>query len=411
MEGMTLVREAEKALRPIYEEIEEISYQNQKKVLDAFRSHHVHESHFNLSSGYGLNDLGRDALEDIYSSIFGTEDSIVRSQIVSGTHAVSLPLFALLDSGDELVSLLGAPYDTLYTVIGKTLDLPGSLLKKGIQYKEVPLTEDLHFNYEAAKNIVTPKTKMVLLQRSRGYSLRPGCTLPEIKKIIAWVRSVSPDIIVMVDNCYGEFTCTEEPTQAGADIMAGSLIKNPGGGIAVSGGYLTGRRDLIELISYYLTAPGLGKELGASQMTPRLNYQGLFLAPHVVGQAMKGSCLLSYIMEENFKQQVSPHWNDLRGDIVQTVQMKSAEQVRDFCQIVQNFSPVDSDITLEYGEMSGYEDKVVMAAGTFIQGSSIELSCDAPLREPYTIYWQGGLTYEHVRFVISELAGKFLSVK
>ena len=406
MNGLGMVREAEKKLRPVFEEIEEIAYQNQKKVLDAFRSQPIRESHFNLSSGYGLNDVGRDTLEDVYSEVFGAEDSIVRAQVVSGTHAVSLPLFALLRPGDELVSLLGSPYDTLCSVIGKTMDLPGTLLKKGIRFREVPLTEDLHFNYEAAKEIVTPKTRMVLLQRSRGYSLRPGCTLPEIQKIIAWVRTVSPDILVMVDNCYGEFTGLQEPIQLGADVMAGSLIKNPGGGIAVSGGYVSGKKDLVEEIAYYLTAPGLGKEVGASQLTPRLNYQGFFVAPHVVGQAMKGSCLLACIMEQ-LGHTVSPRWDALRGDIVQAVQMESAEAVRDFCQIVQNFSPVDSDVTLEYGDMPSYEDKVVMAAGTFIQGSSIELSCDAPLRAPYTIFWQGGLTYEHARFVVAQLAERF----
>ncbi len=403
MEGITLVRAAEKVLRPRFEEIEEISYANQKKVLDAYRHNHVRESHFNLSSGYGLNDDGRDTLEDVYSEIFGTEDSIVRAQVVSGTHAVSLPLFALLERGDELVSLLGAPYDTMCSVIGKTMDLPGTLVKKGICYREVPLNNEMRFDYAAAGEIITPRTKMVLLQRSRGYSLRPGCTLPEIEQIIRWVKQVSPEIIVMVDNCYGEFAGLLEPTNLGADIMAGSLIKNPGGGIAVSGGYLTGRRDLIERIAFHLTAPGLGKEVGASQLTPRLNYQGLFLAPHVVGQAMKGACLLAYLMGEKLGYPVSPRWDAPRSDIVQAVQMDSAEAVRDFCQMVQQYSPVDSDITLEYGDMPSYEDKVVMAAGTFIQGSSIELSCDAPLRRPYTIFWQGGLTYEHVRYTVAQI--------
>ncbi|MBO8158385.1 methionine gamma-lyase family protein [Thermosyntropha sp.] len=407
MQAIDIIRKAEHELRYRFIELEEIVYHNQVKILEAFKKYHVRDINFSPSSGYGYGDLGRDVLEEIYADIFETEDALVRGQIVSGTHAISACLFGILRQGDELVSVVGSPYDTLQSIIGKNNSMPGTLIDKGVIYKEVELTPNGKPDaYNIALNI-TSKTKMALIQRSRGYSLRPPLTVEQIGELIEIIKKANPETIIMVDNCYGEFTDIVEPSQVGADIVAGSLIKNPGGGLAPSGGYIVGRKQLIEQISYHLTAPGLGKELGASLISNRFFYQGLFMAPHIVLQALKGAVLLAYIFEK-YGYKVYPAWQEKRADIVQAIELNSPEEVLKFCQIVQSNSPVDSDVKLEYATMPGYDDKVVMAAGTFIQGSSIELSCDAPLRFPYCVYVQGGLTYEHVRYVTAKLLDELI---
>lgn len=407
MDAINLIRQAEKDMQEIFAFHEEIAYDNQAKILKAFQDHRVREGNFQFSSGYGYGDLGRDELESIYAQVFAAEDAMVRSQIVSGTHAISACLLALLRSGEELLSLVGSPYDTLLNVIGVNNPHRGSLIERGIKYREVALLPSGEVDLEAIGNGITKKTRMVLIQRSRGYSWRPALGIEKIKQVIEIVRQVSPETIIFVDNCYGEFTDRLEPTQLGADLIAGSLIKNPGGGLVPSGGYILGRSDLVEEVAFHITAPGLGKELGASLINNRLLYQGLFMAPHTVLQALKTACLLAWVCER-FGCTTLPRWNESRGDIVQAIQLPDAAAVIRFCQIVQHSSPVDSDVKLEYGDMPGYADRIVMAAGTFVQGSSIELSCDAPLREPYTAYFQGALSYEHGRFVVRQIIEQLL---
>ncbi len=399
LDNLQIIRAAEKHLADKFLQIEETAYLNQLKVLKAFQKYKVREYHFHTSSGYGYDDTGRAVLEDIYAQVFSAEDSIVRPQIVSGTHAIAACLFGILGPGDELISLTGRPYDTLAGIIK---DLPGSLVSKKIRYKEIELNEEGKPDLVKTMESVSSSTRMVLIQRSRGYSERPALTLEEMETLIKIVKAINTSIIVFIDNCYGEFVQDKEPLEAGADLIAGSLIKNPGGGLAPSGGYICGTRDLVEQISWYLTAPGLGKELGASLVNKRWFYQGLFMAPHTVSQAIKGATLLAYLLEQH-GYEVSPKWNEKRGDIVQAVKFTDAEEVIKFCQIVQASSPVDCDVKLEYGDLPGYRDKIVMAAGTFVQGSSIELSCDAPMRRPYCAYLQGGLTYEHIRYVMSQI--------
>ncbi|KUG04815.1 aluminum resistance protein [hydrocarbon metagenome] len=399
MQALQIIRTAENKLTDKFSQLEETAYINQLKVLEAFQKYRVREYHFHPSTGYGYDDAGRAVLEDIYAQVFSAEASIVRSQIVSGTHAIAACLFGLLKPDDELLSLSGRPYDTLAGII---TDLPGSLISKKIRYKEIDLDSEGKPDLNKIIESVSSRTSMVLIQRSRGYSERPALTVEEIKTLSKTVKEINSRVIVFVDNCYGEFVQEKEPLEAGADLIAGSLIKNPGGGLAPAGGYICGRRDLVEQIAWYLTAPGLGKELGAVLINKRWFYQGLFMAPHTVLQALKGATLLAYLLEQ-YGYNVSPLWNEKRGDIVQAVKFTGAEEVIRFCQIVQDSSPVDSDVKLEYGELPGYTDKIVMAAGTFVQGSSIELSCDAPMRRPYCAYLQGGLTYEHVRYVTAQI--------
>ena len=402
MHSSKLIRDIEQDIHEVFLQLEDIAYNNQVKVLNAFRRHRIREVHFQSSSGYGYGDIGRDTLEELYADVFSAPSALVRSQIVSGTHAISSCLFGLLKPGDQLISAVGAPYDTLKRIIGHERLQPGSLAERGIKYKEIPLNHEQKVDLEALGNAINKQTRMVLIQRSRGYSLRPAVDLETIEQMVATIRSRNADTIIMVDNCYGEFVNTTEPTDYGIDLMAGSLIKNPGGGLAVSGGYIVGKHDLVEQIADYLTAPGLGRELGASLGQNRLFYQGLFLAPHTVLQALKGAVLVAAVFER-LGFQVSPHWSDSRSDIVQAVILNDPQQIQKFCQTVQESSPVDSDVRLEYANMPGYTDKIIMAAGTFIQGSSIELSCDAPLRPPYTVFIQGGLSYEHVRYVVGRL--------
>ena len=385
-----------------FRHVEEISEHNTLKVLNAMRRLKISDAHFKTSTGYAYGDIGREKLDELFAEIFCAESALVRTQFVSGTHALATALFGILRPNDELVSLTGAPYDTLQTVIGHAHAAKGSLKEFGIGYRELDLV-DGKVDIAAIKNFITPKTKLALIQRSRGYSMREPLTTSDIEKICAAVKAVNKNCVTFVDNCYGEFVETREPIEVGADLAAGSLIKNIGGGLAPTGGYIVGKKILVELASYRLTAPGMGDELGASLGTPRLLYQGLFLAPHVTAQALKGAIFAAGIFSK-LGYKTSPLPNEIRGDIIQAIELRSADKLIKFCQAIQKFSPVDSFATPEPWDMPGYEDKVIMAAGTFVQGASIELSADGPLREPYAVYLQGGLTFEHAMIGILNAA-------
>lgn len=388
-----LKREVLKKSEPLFAHIEDVAEANTLKVLDAMRECRVSDAHFNTTTGYAYDDIGRGKLEELYAKIFGAERALVRTQFVSGTHALATVLFGILRPGDELVSLTGKPYDTMQTVIGYDNPSPGSLKEFGVLYNELPMVAG-KVDMGHIKDVITDKTKMVEIQRSRGYSMRSPLSIEDIRAITAEVHRIKPDCICFVDNCYGEFVDYEEPTQAGADIMAGSLIKNPGGGIAPTGGYIVGRDDLVELASYRLTAPGMGDELGASLSNNRLLFQGLFLAPHVVSQAIKGA-IFAAGMFAKLGYKTLPLPTEVRGDIIQAIELGSADKLIAFCGGIQKYSPVDSFAAPEPWDMPGYADKIIMAAGTFVQGASIEFSADGPLREPYNVYLQGGLTFEH----------------
>ena len=397
-ELLTLKKRVLDELAPSFRRIEQISEENTLKVLTAMRECKVSDIHFNTSSGYAYDDIGRSKLEELYAKVFAAESALVRTQFVSGTHALATVLFGILRPGDKLVSLTGTPYDTMQTVIGYTASSSGSLKEYGILYDELPLNEG-RVDVERIADVLDERTKMVLIQRSRGYSRRPTLLIEDIREICNQVHRLRPDCICFVDNCYGEFVESLEPTQAGADIMAGSLIKNPGGGLAPTGGYIVGREDLVELASYRLTAPGMGAELGASLVNNRLFFQGLFLAPHVVSQALKGALFAAGIFE-NLGYTTYPRISDERGDIIQAIELGTAEKLVAFCSGVQKYSPVDSFVKPEPWDMPGYTDQIIMAAGTFVQGASIEFSADGPLRSPYNVYLQGGLTFEQVMFGI-----------
>ena len=388
-----LKREVLKESEPLFAHIEDVAEANTLKVLDAMRECRVSDAHFNTTTGYAYDDIGRGKLEELYAKIFGAERALVRTQFVSGTHALATVLFGILRPGDELVSLTGKPYDTMQTVIGYDNPSPGSLKEFGVLYNELPMVAG-KVDMGHIKDVITDKTKMVEIQRSRGYSMRSPLSIEDIRAITTEVHRIKPDCICFVDNCYGEFVDYEEPTQAGADIMAGSLIKNPGGGIAPTGGYIVGRDDLVELASYRLTAPGMGDELGASLSNNRLLFQGLFLAPHVVSQAIKGA-IFAAGMFAKLGYKTLPLPTEVRGDIIQAIELGSADKLIAFCGGIQKYSPVDSFAAPEPWDMPGYADKIIMAAGTFVQGASIEFSADGPLREPYNVYLQGGLTFEH----------------
>lgn len=388
-----LKREVLKESEPLFAHIEDVAEANTLKVLDAMRECRVSDAHFNTTTGYAYDDIGRGKLEELYAKIFGAERALVRTQFVSGTHALATVLFGILRPGDELVSLTGKPYDTMQTVIGYDNPSPGSLKEFGVLYNELPMVAG-KVDMAHIKDVITDKTKMVEIQRSRGYSMRSPLSIEDIRAITTEVHRIKPDCICFVDNCYGEFVDYEEPTQAGADIMAGSLIKNPGGGIAPTGGYIVGRDDLVELASYRLTAPGMGDELGASLSNNRLLFQGLFLAPHVVSQAIKGA-IFAAGMFAKLGYKTLPLPTDVRGDIIQAIELGSADKLIAFCGGIQKYSPVDSFAAPEPWDMPGYADKIIMAAGTFVQGASIEFSADGPLRAPYNVYLQGGLTFEH----------------
>ncbi len=369
---------------------------NQWKVIRAFQKHKVSDYHFAASTGYGYNDRGREVLDLVYADVFGAEAALVRPHFVSGTHTIGTALFGVLRPGDELLMITGRPYDTLHKVIGKPGDGNGSLQDWGISYGEVGLLEDGSPDYAEIARRIGPSTKVVGIQRSRGYAWRPSFTVSRIAEMVRFVKEIRPDIIVFVDNCYGEFTELVEPTEVGADLMAGSLIKNPGGALAETGGYIAGKAKYVELASYRLTAPGIGGEVGAMLGTTRSIYQGLFLAPHLVGQAVKGSVFAAAVFEQ-LGFTTSPHWSDPRTDLIQAIQFTGAEHLIAFVQGIQQAAAVDAHVVPEPWDMPGYEHPVIMAAGTFIQGGSLELSADAPIREPYIAYMQGGLTYSHCK--------------
>ncbi|WP_418936933.1 aminotransferase class I/II-fold pyridoxal phosphate-dependent enzyme [Paenibacillus anseongense] len=385
-------RQAESAFRHIEKTID----LNQWKVINAFQKHKVSDYHFASSTGYGYNDRGREVLDLVYADSFGAEAALVRPHFVSGTHTIGTALFGVLRPGEHLLYITGKPYDTLHKVIGKPGDGTGSLQDFGIGYDEVALLEDGSPDWAAIAAAIQPNTKVIGIQRSRGYSWRPSFTIEQIGEMVRFVKEVNPNLIVFVDNCYGEFTELQEPTQVGVDLMAGSLIKNPGGGIAPSGGYIAGRQDLVDLAAYRLTAPGIGGEVGAMLGVTRAMFQGLFLAPHLVGQAVKGSVFASAVFEQlGFESH--PRWDAQRTDLIQAIRFTSADHLITFVQGIQKAAAVDSHVVPEPWDMPGYEHPVIMAAGTFIQGGSLELSADAPIREPFIAYMQGGLTYSHCK--------------
>ena len=385
-------------------ELEAAALVNTEKVITAFRNNLVSDYYLKPTTGYGYSDVGRDTLDLIYAEIFKTEAALVRSQFVSGTHALAVALLGNLRPGDELIGLTGTPYDTMQSIIGYPVKTKGSLVDLGITYKELPMSGE-HVDLEAVKKIVTKNTKMVHIQRSCGYSsLRKTISVAEIGRIIAAAKEVNPDVIAYVDNCYGEFIEKQEPTEVGADIMAGSLIKNLGGGLAPTGGYIVGRADLVENASYRLTAPGLGGEMGATLGdTQREFYQGLFLAPHVVLQAVKTAIFAAAVFQK-LGYEVKPLPQEARHDIIQAIKLESKKRLCDFCIAIQSNSPVDAHVEPVPAPLPGYQDDIVMAAGTFVQGASIELSADGPCREPYNVFFQGGLTFEHGRLAIMAAA-------
>ena len=386
--------QAEATLDEQFARIDAIAAHNTEKVLDAFRKHRVAEVHFQGTTGYGYDDLGREVLGEIYADIFGTEDALVRISFVNGTHAIASALYGVLRPGDTLLSAVGAPYDTLQTVIGITGDGNGSLREFGVQYRQVDLTQEDRPDLKGiAQAVKDPKVKAVLIQRSRGYATRASLSVDEIRGIIEAIRQSNPTVNILVDNCYGEFVETLEPSQVGADLIMGSLIKNPGGGLAPMGGYVAGRKDLVERAAMRMTVPGIGRECGASLGNNRALYQGLFLAPHTVAQATKTAVFAARVMEL-LGYRTDPLSTDIRHDIIQMIHLEKPDAVEKFCRGIQSGAPVDSYVTPVPWDMPGYDCPVIMAAGAFIQGASIELSADAPMRPPYTVYMQGGLTYE-----------------
>ena len=382
-----------------FKKIDEIREFNQYKVLNGMQKNRLSDTHFNYSTGYGYGDIGRDTLDKVYADIFDAEDALVRPHIVSGTHALTLCLFGILRPGDEMLAVTGKPYDTLDNIIGIGKNLPGSLKDFDISYKQVDLNAEGKINYSEITKKINSKTKLVLIQRSTGYSWRPALSLEDIEYTIKFIKIINPKIVCMVDNCYGEFIDFKEPTEVGADIIAGSLIKNPGGGIAPTGGYVAGKKHLVEMAAGRLIAPGIGKECGATLGINRLFFQGLFLAPHVVAEALKGAVFCSKLFEK-LGYAVNPEFTARRSDIIQAIKFENREALIAFCQGIQKGSPVDSFVSPEPWDMPGYNDQVIMAAGGFVQGSSIELSADAPLRPPYIAYLQGGLTFDHAKIGI-----------
>ena len=377
---------------------------NQDKVLQAFRRHRVNYQDFQLTSGYGMGDTGRDKLEKIYAEIFKGEDSLIRQQIVSGTHSITLALFAMLLPNEKMV-IYGEPYDTLYKVLGRSKDDIGSLAELGVTYKIHSFGEK-----ETLASSIEKDTKVFYIQRSKGYSFRNALTIDEIEELIHIVRLVNPEITVFVDNCYGEFCEDREPIEVGADLIAGSLIKNPGGAIAPSGGYLVGREDLIERASYRLTAPGIGKEVGPSLISNSSLYQGIFNAPHVVAEALKGSVYISAVLQA-LGYEILPKLDDPRSDIVELICFHDPEPLKSFCRGIQKYSPVDSHVIPEAWDMPGYENQVIMASGGFVEGSSIELSADGPLREPYICYVQGGTSFPYIKLVMDHILKEEWNIK
>lgn len=394
-----IVRQVEEQIFMKHQQIDLTVEANQFRVLESYQRHQVSDSHFIPSTGYGYDDIGRDTLEKIYADVFGGEAGLVRPQIISGTHAISIALFGVLRPGDELLYITGKPYDTLEEIVGIRGNGVGSLKEFGISYQSVDLKEDGQVNYEYVKTMIKPNTKMIGIQRSKGYANRPSFTIDQIREMIEFVKNIKEDVVVFVDNCYGEFVELMEPCHVGADLMAGSLIKNPGGGLAKTGGYIVGKEKYVEACAYRMTSPGIGAEAGASLYSLQEMYQGFFLAPHVVGQALKGAVFTSAILNR-LGMNTNPSWDAERTDLIQSVQFDDKEKMIAFCQAIQFASPINSHVTAYPAYMPGYEDDVIMAAGTFIQGASIELSADGPIRPPYVAYVQGGLTYSHVKLAI-----------
>lgn len=394
---LELVKKAEQAISKEFAALDDTMAFNQYKVLSALQKNRIADMHFAWNTGYGYDDPGRAAVESVYAEIFGTEAALVRPTIVNGTHALAITLMGILRPGDELIYCSGGPYDTLEEVIGIRGEGKGSLKEYGITYQQVELLPDGSIDLETLGKAISEKTKMVSVQRATGYGWRKSITVNQIKELTDFVHQKNPSIVCMADNCYGEFLDIKEPTNVGIDVMAGSLIKNPGGGLALTGGYVCGRSDLVEKISYRMTCPGIGGECGLTFGQTRSMLQGIFMAPKVVNGAVKGSILCAKVYEM-LGYEVCPGASDDRSDIIQAVRLGSAEAVVAFCEGIQAAAPIDAHVTPLPWEMPGYESEVVMAAGAFVQGSSIELSADAPIREPYNVYFQGGLTYEHSKF-------------
>lgn len=381
-----------------FAEIDKTAEYNQMKVIKAMQENNLSEAHFGSTTGYGYNDIGRDTLEAVYASIFHTEDALVRPQIMCGTHALNIALSANLRPGDEILSPVGKPYDTMDEIIG-IRESKGSLKEFGISYRQVDLNDDGSFNFDEIKKALNEKTKLVTIQRSKGYAKRPTLSVLRIGELISFVKKVKPDVICMVDNCYGEFVETIEPSDVGADLVVGSLIKNPGGGLAPVGGYIAGKKEYVEMAAYRLSSPGLGKEVGATLGLNQSFFQGLFLAPTVTAGALKGAIFAANVYEK-LGFNVIPNGSEPRYDIIQSVELNSPEGIVAFCKGIQAAAPVDSFVTPEPWDMPGYDSKVIMAAGAFVQGSSIELSADGPIKPPYMVFFQGGLTWYHAKLGI-----------
>lgn len=401
-----LIADAERALKEQFEHVDEVAFHNQKKVLEAFREHRLTEEHFAGRTGYGLDDAGRDTIDSIFASVFKAPSAAVRMQIVSGTHALACVLFGVLRPGDRLVSVTGTPYDTLRQVIGLKGEQPGNLFSSGVTYEELDIDPGSAPGDPANPRLLTWKkvlgspTRLVLIQKSCGYSLsRRSYSNRFLKDLISLVRTINPSCLVLVDNCYGEFVEAVEPTEIGADVVAGSLIKNPGGGLAVTGGYIAGKEDIIEMCLNRLTAPGIGGHQGITFGENRLVLQGLFMAPSVVASAVRGALLSAFVFEK-LGMKVTPSYCDRRFDIIQGIEFGNRQKLINFCRAVQRFSPVNSHVVPEPSPMPGYDDEVIMAGGSFVEGATIELSCDGPLREPFAAFLQGGLTYLHVKCML-----------
>ena len=409
MNHQNLIIDAEKKLQTIYQNLDKIEEENSKKVINAFKENNVSEACFNMTTGYGYNDLGRDTIEKVYATIFKSEDALVRSQFISGTHALTTALFACLRPGDTMLSITGKPYDTLEEVIG-IKENKSSLKSYGINYEQIDLIEN-QFNVEKIKEVLKKKKiKLIESQRSKGYSTRKSILIEDLEEVISLIKKESPNTIVMVDNCYCEFVTTKEPIEIGADLVVGSLIKNLGAGMASNGAYIVGKKDLITLCAERLNVPGEGREVGPSLGMNKQLLLGLFMAPSVVKQALKTAILTSYLLEK-IGFEVEPKYNEERADIVQNIIFHDKEKLITYCQAIQSASPIDANVKPIPWDMPGYTDQVIMAAGTFTQGSSIELSCDGPLREPYIAYQQGSLTYSYGKIAIETAIEQLLENK
>lgn len=404
-----LINRVENKIEPEFRKIEQQCQRSSEKVLTAFQNNKITEAHFGSTSGYGYDDMGREALEKVFAEVLDAEDALVRAQMISGSHALTVTLFALLRPNDTLLSITGKPYDTLDEVIGIT-ENQSSLKSFGVNYEQIDLIDD-DFDYDKIKEVLTQKTiKVIEIQRSKGYSTRKSLTIDKVETVIKLIKQISPNTIIMVDNCYCEMVSDKEPTAVGADIMVGSLIKNLGGGIAPNGAYIAGRKYLIKLCAERLTLPGEGREVGPTLGINKLLYQGLFFAPSVVASALKTAIFTSALLEE-LGYDVEPKWNEERADIVENVIFRNPDDLVKYCQGIQIGSPIDSNAIPEPWDMPGYQDKVIMAAGAFTQGSSIELSCDGPMREPFIAYQQGGLTYEYGKLGVIKAIERLLNVK